>query len=92
MKKINLILMIAITFYLCGTNLIAQEYTEKEQGMLDALTTLDQDIVKYFPRWKICEPDLQIHIQSAFLGAGFDRSLLNLSDIEVLAAPGAFDV
>lgn len=92
MKKINLILMLAITFYLCGTNLIAQEYTEKEQGMLDALTTLDQDIVKYFPRWKICEPDLQIHIQSAFLGAGFDRSLLNLSDIEVLAAPGAFDV
>ena len=91
MKRINLFLIIA-AFIGCTFSLSAQQYTAKEKAMIDSLTTLDQDIVKYFPRWKVCEPDLQIHIQSAFLGAGYDRSQLNLSDIEILAAPGAFDV
>ena len=89
MKKINIILAMALVALLLNINLSAQ-YTTKEQAMLDSLTTLDQDIVKWFPRWKVCEPDLQIHIQSAFLGAGFDRALLNMSNIEILSAPGAF--
>ncbi len=93
MRRINLILIVVIlVVFAFSNNAIAQQYNTKEQGMIDSLTTLDQDIVKYFPRWKVCEPDLQIHIQSAFLGAGFNRSLLNLSDIEILAAPGSFDV
>jgi hypothetical protein len=69
----------------------AQQLTQKEQAMVRALETLDYDIVKYFPRWKVCEPSLQIHIYEAFNSAGFDRSLLNRSNIEVLAAPGDFD-
>ncbi len=90
MKKINFVLIIIVAAYTLNFNLNAQ-YTSKEQGMLDSLTTLDQDIVKYFPRWKVCESDLQIHIHGAFLGAGFSRAMLSYSNIEILAAPGDFD-
>jgi len=69
----------------------AQQFTAQEQAIVNALETLDPNIVRYFPRWKVCEPSLQIHIYEAFNSAGFDRSLLNRSNIEVLAAPGDFD-
>ena len=94
MRKINfLIIMASLVIFtsLNNATVKAQRLTAQEQAMVTALETLDRDIVKYFPRWKVCEPSLQIHIFEAFNAAGFDRSLLNRSNIEVLAAPGDFD-
>lgn len=90
MKKINLILLIVVTIYTFNFDAYSQ-YAAKEQNMLDSLTTLDQDIVKYFPRWKVCEADLQMQIYTLFSKTGFSRELLNMSNIEILAAPGDFD-
>jgi len=64
--------------------------TEKvidQKSILDSLTTIDPNIKKWFPRWKICEPDLQVQIYNTFLYKGFDAKDLNQSEIQVLAAP-----
>jgi hypothetical protein len=55
--------------------------------MIDSLTTIDPEIRKYFPRWKICETDLQIQIYQSFKLLGFPKEQLSKTKIEVLAAP-----
>lgn len=55
--------------------------------IIDSLTTIDPEIRKYFPRWKVCETDLQIQIFQGFRLLGFDEKLLDKGRIEVLAAP-----
>ncbi len=80
-------------FVLIGLLLIAtslglhsqQRYNPK--AIIDSLTTIDPEIRKYFPRWKICETDLQIQIYQAFRIVGFDESSLSKTKIEILAAP-----
>jgi len=54
---------------------------------VDSLTTPDPNIRKYFPRWKICENDIKIQIHQSFIIMGYDKSKLDMSSIEVLAAP-----
>jgi hypothetical protein len=56
-------------------------------GIIDSLTTIDPEIVSYFPRWKVCEPDLMTQIYAAFVYKGFVKNNLSREDIEVLAAP-----
>ncbi len=58
-----------------------------EREIVDSLTTIDPEIIKYFPRWKVCEPDLQIQIYQTFLFMGFSKSDLNEQNMEILAAP-----
>jgi hypothetical protein len=91
MKKIKYALVLVIVSMLVNIVETKSQTTSKEQAMLEAIETLDYDIVRYFPRWKVCEPNLQIHIYQVFLKAGFDKELLNMSNIEILAAPGDFD-
>ena len=55
--------------------------------IIDSLTNIDPEIRKYFPRWKVCETDLQIQIFQGFRLLGFDEKLLDKGRIEVLAAP-----
>ena len=57
------------------------------RALMDSLTTIDPEIRKYFPRWKVCETDLQIQIYQAFRLVGYDEKLLNMSKIEILTAP-----
>jgi len=94
MKNISLI--IAITVVLISTSLtsIAQEnplLRVNRKDVIDSLTTLDPNIQKYFPRWKVCEPDLIFQLYNSFLYQGFDPEILSPQDIEILAAPKEFD-
>jgi hypothetical protein len=82
MRKITLIV---IAFMSIFSLFDVQAQTRK--GMVDSLTTIDPEIRKYFPRWKVCETDLQIQIFQAFRLLGFSDKLLNKSKIEILAAP-----
>ncbi|MDR0927708.1 MAG: hypothetical protein LBO69_08090 [Ignavibacteria bacterium] len=93
MKKIiHLIIIAAFTFIMVGNIATAQiDLSPEEEGMIRALNTLDNEIVRYFPRWKVCEPSLQIHIYQAFRNAGYSADSLDQGNIEVLAAPGGFD-
>ena len=82
MRKITLLIITILS--LVGTiNLQAQT----RKGMIDSLTTIDPEIRKYFPRWKICETDLQIQIYQAFKLLGFPKEKLSKTNIVVLAAP-----
>jgi hypothetical protein len=55
--------------------------------IVNNLTSIDPEIMKYFPRWKICEPDLQIQVYRTFVLLGYEKSQLNMQQILVLATP-----
>lgn len=88
MKKIILILALIVV----SSNIAFSQsrVIPDKQAIVDSLTTLDPNIQKYFPRWKVCEPDLLIQIYQSFLYQGFDKAMLNQQDVEVLAAPKEF--
>lgn len=88
MKKLFLVTLIIFTASLSLSR--AQATIPDRQAIIDSLTTIDPAIIKYFPRWKICEPDLMIQIYQAFLYKKYDESMLNQQDIEVLGAPKEF--
>ncbi|MDC1068225.1 hypothetical protein OAQ99_03585 [Candidatus Kapabacteria bacterium] len=54
---------------------------------LDSLTDINGDLKKYFPRWKITEPDLQFQIYQSFLQLGYNKDSLDKQNIIILAAP-----
>ncbi len=58
-----------------------------KQEFLDSLNTIDPELRKYFPRWKVCEPDLQYQVYQAFQMLGFEQSQLDIQSVEVLASP-----
>lgn len=58
-----------------------------KQEYLDSLNTIDPELRKYFPRWKVCEPDLQYQVYQAFQMLGFSQSQLDIQSVEVLASP-----
>lgn len=85
MKRLIFAIVIMASVFAALPKSEAQPVPDK-QAIVDSLTTIDPNIVKYFPRWKVCEPDLLIQLYQTFLYQ-FDASLLNQQDIEILAAP-----
>ncbi len=85
MKKIYHIIAIAFMFLL-GASAVFAQATERD-SINDALTKIDPNIVKYFPRWKICEPNLQLQVHQTFLLNGRTKDRLDMQEIIVTAAP-----
>lgn len=85
MKKLFVLvgLLVLVSFF----NSYSQHLNVNPRELIDSLTTIDPEIRKYFPRWKICETDLQIQIYQAFRILGYDESKLSKTKIEILAAP-----
>jgi len=54
---------------------------------LTALKTIDPEILQYFPRWRVCEPDLQFQIRQSFALMGYPKVNLDDKAIVVTAAP-----
>ncbi len=65
----------------------AQAQTTDRQELLRALKTIDTNIVRYFPRWRICEPDIQAKVYQTFLLFGYPKDSLDKQSIVVTAAP-----
>ena len=86
MKRIFLTVILAIATLGYVANAQTGRITN-EKEIIDSLTTIDPEIIKYFPRWKVCEPDLQIQIYQTFLFMGYSKNQLSEQNIEVLAAP-----
>ena len=80
MKKTIILLFIII---LSG----GPSYLAAQDNFVDSLSTINPELRKYFPRWKVCEPDLQFQIYQAFNMLGFRKDQLDMQDIEVLASP-----
>lgn len=81
MKKNLVILLTALI--LTSINIFAAD----EPSMVAKLKAIDPDVMKFFPRWKVCEANLQIKIYLAFSLRGFDKSKLDQQKIEVLGIP-----
>lgn len=84
MKKV---LIVLISLILLGGSYSTYTQTISRKAMLDSLKSIDPEVKKYFPRWKICETDLQIQIYKTFLLLGYPQSELDQTNIEVLAIP-----
>lgn len=62
--------------------------SQKIDSLVKLLQTPDPKIVRYFPRWRICEPDLQVQVYQTFLLSGkYKEKDLQMEEIEVVAAP-----
>lgn len=75
--------MILVLLAVSHVRMTAQEADE----VVSALKTIDPAILQYFPRWKVCEPDLQVQIRQTFVLMGYDPATLDESNIVVTAAP-----
>jgi len=84
MRKLFMILFLGFLL-ITIENSNAQSISRK--AMIDSLTSIDPEIKKYFPRWSICETDLQIQIYKTFQLLGYPESELDMTQIEVLATP-----
>jgi hypothetical protein len=82
MKRFAIALLTVLI--LLGVNIANSQDIE---SLVNKLTKIDPEIMKYFPRWKICETDLQIQIYRTFVLLGYDKEKLNMQQIMVLASP-----
>ncbi len=57
------------------------------QSIIDDLDQIDPELKKYFPRWKVMEPDLQYQIYQYFNLTFNQNEKLDIQNIEVLAVP-----
>ncbi len=86
MKNILLILFV-VTAGLIGREVQAQ--VVDRQAVINDLNTIDENIKKWFPRWRVCEPDLQMQVYNSFLYRGVPKSEIDFGLVEILAAPKA---
>ena len=87
MVKMKYIIVIMTAFLVAMSSNLEASNKDKAEEYLDKLQTIDPEIRKMFPRWIICEPELQIQIRRAFVLAGYDKTKLDQNRIEVLAVP-----
>jgi len=91
MKKNILVLVLTLIIALFGKLSAQTPNVLDKQSIIDSLTSIDHEIKKYFPRWKICEPDLQIQIYQTFVFYNYPKEKLDQQSIEVMAAPKEFE-
>ncbi|MCX6155800.1 MAG: hypothetical protein NT007_16765 [Candidatus Kapabacteria bacterium] len=82
--KRKLFLIIAFTVF---SVLSVFAKTKEEDEMIKSLRRINPDVVKYFPRWKLTEPDLQIKVYLSLLTSGFAEHQLDPQNIVIIAIP-----
>ncbi len=85
MKKVA---VLTVLFF--ASFLLAEARKPTYEEAINAMTEIDPNMKQYFPRWRVCEPDLQIKIHQSFVLSGYDKSILDKSTIIVMAAPREF--
>jgi hypothetical protein len=87
MKKITSLIIVSIMMIAGVTYNSNAQDASNDYDYVDSLMTIDYELRKMFPRWKVCEPDLQFQIYQAFSIYGYSKDELNIEEIEVLASP-----
>jgi len=87
-------LRILLLVFLCvaGFGRVHLQAQPTADPAITALKTIDPEILQYFPRWRVCEPDLQIQIRQTFALMGFDKAKLDAQNIVVTCAPVRTDL
>ncbi len=89
--KRNILFLLVAAFVFGYTKSDAQTMIPDKGAIIDSLTTIDSEIKGYFPRWKVCERDLQFQIYRSFVNAQYPKENLDMNNVEILAAPRAYD-
>ncbi|GMV52798.1 MAG: hypothetical protein D8M52_00265 [Chlorobi bacterium] len=84
MKRFSIALSTVFVFLTGAFHAGAQNSTET---IVQALKTIDPEILQYFPRWRVCEPDLKVQIKQTFALMGYDKDRLDENNIVVTSAP-----
>ncbi len=90
-RLLSILLVLAIgSLHLAAQGLGSADMRTKRADAVEALTTIDENLVSYFPRWKLCEPDLTLKLKHIF-----KVNELRPSDeggvIRITAAPKSID-
>lgn len=80
-----LLTVLGVVLLSTAPNMSAQ--VTAQDSILTALKTIDPEILQYFPRWRVCEPDLQVQIYQTFSLMGFPKENLDKQNIVVTSAP-----
>ena len=62
---------------------------EADSSVFSRLTSIDPELLQYFPRWFVCESDIQAKVFNAFRVLGYRRDNLDQQKIVVTAQPVA---
>ncbi|MDA3842873.1 MAG: hypothetical protein PF588_00705 [Candidatus Kapabacteria bacterium] len=87
MRKYIALVLIGMAILLGSNDAKAQSGFVDRQAMIDSMTTIDPEVMRYFPRWRICESDLQIQIHKSFKTLGYPEENLDMTRIIVLSMP-----
>lgn len=79
----------AALLVLLGSSLTPAIAQEADSSVFTRLTSIDPELLQYFPRWFVCESDIQAKIFNAFRVLGYRRENLDQQKIVVTAQPVA---
>ncbi len=88
MNRLLLVLLAAVVLVGVANTVQAQN----TEAIVKALKTIDPEILQYFPRWRVCEPDLKVQIKQIFALMGYDKGSLDENNIVVTSAPVRVDL
>lgn len=77
----------ALLTLLGGAFVLPARAQEPDSVVFARLTSIDPELLQYFPRWYVCEPDLQAKIYNAFRVLGYRKAGLDQQQIRVTAQP-----
>ena len=77
----------SLLLVLSGVSAYRASAQESDSSVFARLTSIDPELLQYFPRWYVCEPDLQAKIFNAFRVLGYNRENLNQQLVTVTAQP-----
>lgn len=84
---INKIRFIFITCIALCTIAGVASAQSSDDSVLVELKTVDPELLPYFPRWIVTEPNLQLQVYQTFILDGRDKRNLDMNDIVVTCAP-----
>jgi hypothetical protein len=91
MKLHKLFALLLTVFILLPITTTIGKAMSTDSTILSSIQTIDPEILKYFPRWTVCQPEMQVKIQQAFTRLGFPANMLDINRITVTAAPKTGD-
>lgn len=86
-NKNTLVRLVALIALLVGGAFRLEAQETERDTIRRALLEIDPNIVKYFPRWKVCEPNLALQVYQTFLLTGRAKENLDMQNVVVTAAP-----
>lgn len=78
-------LLITLIVLLAST--VVSKSDEIDSTSLVCLKTIDPGLLPYFPRWSLCEPNLQLQVWQVFNLNGSNPKNLDKSNIRITASP-----